>query len=85
MGTEAVQMYVRDHVGSVTRPIKELKGFQRVTLNLGEKRIVTFHLSLDDLKFWNIDNQKVVAPGEFTLWLGTNSDEGLSQKFEVLE
>ena len=83
-GTEVVQLYVRDHVGSVTRPVKELKGFQRVTLIPGEKKTVTFNLSMDELKFWNIDNQKVLEPGKFTLWLGTNSDEGLSQNFEVI-
>ena len=84
-GTEVVQLYVRDKVGSVTRPVKELKGFQRVTLNPGEKKIITFELSMDELKFWNIDNQKVVEPGEFTLWLGTNSEEGLSQDFEIIK
>lgn len=82
-GTEVVQLYVRDKVGSVTRPVKELKGFQRVTLNPGENKVVTFKLPMDELKFWNIENKRVVEPGDFTLWLGTNSDEGLSCDFEV--
>ena len=82
-GTEVVQLYVRDKVGSVTRPVKELKGFQRITLQPGEARTVTFELPIHDLAFWNIDMKKVVEPGDFTLWIGTNSDEGLSADFKV--
>lgn len=84
-GTEVVQLYVRDKVGSVTRPVKELKGFRRITLLPGEKITVSFELPIADLAFWNIDMKKVVEPGEFTLWLGTNSDEGLSADFEVID
>ena len=84
-GTEVVQLYVQDKVASVTRPVKELKGFQRVTLQPGETKTVTFTLPVSDLAFWNIDMQKVVEPGEFKLWLGTNSDEGLSEEFEVID
>lgn len=83
-GTEVVQLYVRDKVASVTRPVKELKGFQRVTLQPGETQTVTFSLPISDLAFWNIDMQRVVEPGEFTLWIGTNSDEGLAADFEVV-
>lgn len=82
-GTEVVQLYIRDKTGSVTRPVKELKGFQRIILRPGETKTVTFHLPVSDLAFWNIDMKRVVEPGEFTLWLGTNSDEGLSADFEV--
>ena len=78
-------MYVRDKVGSVTRPVKELKGFRRVTLQPGERTTVSFQLPISDLAFWNIDMKRVVEPGEFTLWLGTNSDEGLSADFEVID
>ena len=84
-GTEVVQLYVRDKVGSVTRPVKELKGFQRITLQPGETQTVTFELPIRDLAFWNIDMKKVVEPGDFTLWIGTNSDEGLSADFKVKE
>lgn len=84
-GTEVVQLYIRDKVGSVTRPVKELKGFQRVTLQPGETKTVTFNLPVSDLAYWNIDMKKVVEPGEFTLWLGTNSDEGLSADLEVID
>lgn len=84
-GTEVVQLYVQDKVGSVTRPVKELKGFRRVDLQPGEKQTVTFSLPVSELAFWNIDMKKVVEPGEFKLWLGTNSDEGLSAEFEVMD
>lgn len=84
-GTEVVQMYIRDKVGSVTRPVKELKGFQRIALQPGETKTVTFSLPIEDLAYWNRDMKKVVEAGEFTLWLGTNSEEGLSADFEVTD
>lgn len=84
-GTEVAQLYVRDKVGSVTRPVKELKGFQRVSLQPGESKTVTFELPISELAFWNIDMKKVVEPGEFTLWIGTNSNEGPSADFEVID
>ena len=83
-GTEVVQLYVGDKVGSVTRPVKELKAFRRVSLKPGEAQKVVFELSVSDLAFWNINMQKVVEPGEFTLWVGTHSEEGLSAGFEVI-
>lgn len=82
-GTEVVQLYVQDIFGSVTRPVKELKGFQRVSLKQGEKKTVTFSLPVKELAFWNIDMQKVVEPGEFNLWVGPNSAEGLQTTFTV--
>lgn len=82
-GEEIVQLYVRDKVASVTRPVKELKGFERISLQPGETKTVTFNLPVSELAFWNIDMKHIVEPGEFTLWLGTNSDEGLSADFEV--
>lgn len=82
-GTEVVQLYVQDIFGSVTRPVKELKGFQRVSLKQGEKKTVTFSLPVKELAFWNIDMQKVVEPGEFNLWVGPNSTEGLQTTFTV--
>lgn len=82
-GTEVVQLYVQDKVGSVTRPVKELKGFRRVTLKQGEKQTVSFSLPVEELAFWNIDMQKVVEPGEFNLWVGPNSVEGLQTTFTV--
>lgn len=72
-GDETVQLYVRDRVSSVTRPVKELKGFQRVTLQPGEKRTVTLTLSASALALWNADMKRVVEPGEFDIMTGANS------------
>ena len=83
-GAEVAQLYIRDKVGSVTRPVKELKGFERIFLQPGETKTVTFNLPVSDLAFWNIDMKRAVEPGEFTLWIGTNSEEGLSADFEVI-
>ncbi|WP_371766030.1 glycoside hydrolase family 3 N-terminal domain-containing protein [Massilia sp.] len=72
-GDEVVQMYIRDDVSSVTRPLLELKGFQRVTLEPGEKRTVTFDIKPTDLWFYNGDMKRVVEPGTFTIFAGPNS------------
>jgi beta-glucosidase len=72
-GDEVVQLYVRDEVSSVTRPIEELKGFRRVTLAPGESRTVTFELTPRELQFWNADMQRVVEPGTFSIMVGANS------------
>jgi len=84
-GTEVAQLYVRDKVGSVTRTVKELKRFTRVTLKPGETKNISFTLPVEELAFWNIDMKKVVEPGDFTLWVGTNSQEGISADFKVVE
>ena len=81
--TEIVQLYVRDLVGSVVRPVKELKGFERVTLAPGETRTVSFELPVAELAFWNIDMEHVVEPGEFRLWIAGDSASGEYVKFEV--
>lgn len=72
-GDEVVQMYVRDRVSSVTRPVKELKGFQRITLAPGETRTVTLEITPRSLAFWNIDMEFVVEPGEFEIMIGSSS------------
>ncbi|CAN5580805.1 glycoside hydrolase family 3 N-terminal domain-containing protein [soil metagenome] len=72
-GDETLQLYVRDRVSSVTRPIKELKGFRRVTLAAGERRTVTLHLTPESLQMWNDHMQRVVEPGEFEIMTGPNS------------
>lgn len=82
-GTEVAQLYVRDKAGSVTRPVKELKRFIRVALKPGETKNVSFKLPIEELAFWNIDMKRVVEPGDFTLWVGTNSKEGISVDFRV--
>jgi beta-glucosidase len=72
-GDEVVQLYIRDLVSSVTRPVKELKGFERITLQPGEKRTVALKITPDRLAFWNIDKRRVVEPGEFAIMVGPNS------------
>lgn len=82
-GTEVVQLYVQDKVGSVTRPVKELKRFQRVTLKAGESTQVSLNLPVSELAFWGYDMNYTVEPGDFTLWVGSNSAEGLTKDFSV--
>jgi beta-glucosidase len=79
-GSEVVQMYIRDVVSSATRPVKELKGFQKVTLRPGEKRTVGFDITPDLLAFYDVNMKYVVEPGEFTIMVGNSSrDEDLSK------
>ncbi|WP_082467930.1 MULTISPECIES: glycoside hydrolase family 3 N-terminal domain-containing protein [unclassified Sphingomonas] len=74
-GDEVVQLYVRDDEATVTRPVLELKHFQRVTLQPGERRTVTFDLKPSDLAFWNVDMHRVVEPGTFTISAGNSSTQ----------
>jgi beta-glucosidase len=82
-GDEVVQLYVRDDEASITRPLIELKRFQRVTLQPGERRTVTFELKPDDLALWNMDMKRVVEPGTFTISAGPNSVDLKSAKLTV--
>ena len=82
-GTEIVQVYVQDKAGSVTRPVKELKAFQRIFLKKGESRRVSFSVPVSELAFWGYDMKYGVDPGDFTLWVGTSSANGLSADFNV--
>jgi beta-glucosidase len=72
-GDEVVQLYVREEVSSVTRPIKELKGFQRLSLAPGETKTVSFELNPRSLQFWNVEMHRVVEPGAFTIMVGADS------------
>jgi beta-glucosidase len=72
-GDEVVQLYIRDDVSSVTRPVKELKHFKRITLQPGEQQTVSFTIAPSDLWFYNTDMQRVVEPGTFTIMAGPNS------------
>ncbi|HST24279.1 MAG TPA: glycoside hydrolase family 3 C-terminal domain-containing protein, partial [Blastocatellia bacterium] len=83
-GDEVVQLYVRDLAASRTRPLKELKGFERITLKPGEKRRVQFTLAPEHLGFYNTDMRFVVEPGTFKVIVGTNSVDGLEASFEVV-
>ncbi len=79
-GDEVVQMYIRDRVSSVTRPVKELKGFQRITLAPGETRTVTLDIMPEHLAFYDIEMNYIVEPGEFEIMVGNSSrDEDLQK------
>jgi beta-glucosidase len=84
-GEEVVQLYIRDLVGSVTRPVKELKGFEKIQLDPGETQTVTFNLGPEKLSFYNIDMEKVVEPGEFKVFVGGNSQDVLEGGFTVVD
>lgn len=79
---EIVQLYIRDRVGSITRPIKELKGFRRVHIKKGDTAEVEFVITYADLAFFN-GKETLTEPGEFDVWIGPNSDEGLHAEFIV--
>ena len=81
---EVVQLYIRDLVGNVTRPVKELKGFKRVLLQPGESREVSFELHTDDLAFYNRRMELVTEPGQFHAWIGSSSDPELWSDFEII-
>ena len=83
VGTEVTQLYLRDDAASVTRPVRELRGFRRVTLQPGEKQTLTFRLSPDDLAFYDRRMRWVVEPGAFTLWAGGSSAATLDAHFTV--
>jgi beta-glucosidase len=82
-GDEVVQLYVRDEVSSVTRPVKELRGFERVPLKPGETKTVSFKLGPEALQFYNRDMKRVVEPGKFTVMVGPNSVDLNTATFEV--
>jgi len=83
-GEEIVQLYVQDLVGSVTRPLKELKDFKKIELRAGETKHVEFELTTEKLKFYDINMDFTVEPGEFLVFVGTNSTETKSAKFEII-
>lgn len=84
-GEEVVQLYIRDVVASITRPLKELKGFKKVAIDAGKTKTVRFDLSVSDLKFYNSQLNFIAEPGEFEVFVGTNSLETIKTEFELLE
>jgi len=82
-GGEVVQLYIRDLVGSTTRPVKELKGFERIYLQPGQTRTVTFKIAPEMLKFYNYDLQYVVEPGDFSIMIGPNSRDVQTVRFTL--
>jgi beta-glucosidase len=85
IGDEVVQLYIRDVAASRTRPVKELKGFERITLRPAQRRRVEFTLGPDQLGFYNREMHFVVEPGIFKVYVGTNSIEGLEASFQVVQ
>ena len=82
-GGEVVQLYIRDLVGSTTRPVKELKGFERIYLQPGQTRTVTFKIAPEMLKFYDYDLQYVIEPGDFQVMIGSNSRDVKTAVFTV--
>ncbi|MFB6455391.1 beta-glucosidase BglX [Chitinophaga sp. Hz27] len=82
-GVEIAQLYIRDMVGSITRPVKELKGFQRIALKAGESKKVTFDITETDLKFYNSDLKFVAEPGDFKVFIGGNSRDVKEAAFKL--
>lgn len=82
-GEEVVQLYIRDHAASIIRPVKELKGFQKVALKKGESRMLTFELTDDHLSFYDEGGNSVLEPGKFSVFLGGNSRDVLEGAFEL--
>jgi Beta-glucosidase-related glycosidases len=81
---EVVQLYIRDVVGSISRPVKELKGFQRIHLNMGESQTVTFTITPDLLKFYDYNLNDVIEPGDFDIMIGPNSRDVKKKTITVL-
>jgi beta-glucosidase len=82
-GQEVVQMYIQDIYGSITRPVKELKGFQKISLKKGETKTVLFNINVNDLKFYNVDLKYVAEPGDFNVFIGPNSTDNTGSKFTL--
>src|SRR5262249_517383 len=84
-GDEVVQLYVHDAVASVTRPVKELKGFKRITLDAGETKTVTFELSVQQLGFYDRSMAFVIEPGTIEVMIGCSSEDiRLTGRFEII-
>jgi beta-glucosidase len=84
-GTEVVQLYIRNTAASVEQPVRELKGFARVTLAPGEQKHVDFPLSFDELSFYNVDSQRTVEPTTYSIWVGGSSLVTDKASFRVVE
>ena len=82
-GEEVVQLYIHDKIGSLSRPVKELKGFEKIALNPGESKVVTFEISDEQLSFYRADGTFGVEPGDFTVFIGGNSHDTKSATFSM--
>ncbi len=84
-GEEVVQLYIRDLVGSVTRPVKELKDFKKIFIKSGETKTIEFIITPEKLKFYDVNMEYVSEPGDFKIFVGTNSVEVLETSFSLTE
>lgn len=82
-GEEVVQLYLRDKVASTVRPVKELKGFNKIKLKVGESKVIKFVLTAAELGFYNTYGSFILEPGEFDIMVGTNSEEGVTGNFII--
>ena len=82
---EVAQLYVRDLVGSVTRPVKELKGFRRLRLKPDESNVVSFRIHTDELAFFGADMRRHIEPGQFQVWIGSDSNADLRADIELVK
>ncbi len=82
-GEEVVQLYIHDLVGSLTRPVKELKGFEKISLKPGETKTVKFKIGNKELQYYTANNKWEVEPGDFDLWIGGSSADGKKASFEI--
>ena len=83
-GEEVVQLYLRDLAADIARPVKELKGFEKIKLIPGESRTVTFRLAEKDLAYWNNELKWKADPGKFRVFVGGNSQQVMEGGFEVI-
>lgn len=84
-GKETAQLYIRDKVGSLARPVKELRGFEKINLKPGESKEITFTLGPDELSFYTDEKTKAVEPGEFNVWIAADSASGTPVTFKVVK
>lgn len=84
-GQEVVQLYIRDMVAEITRPVKELRHYRKISLEPGASEKISFTLTPDDLSYYNMDMMRVVEPGTFRVFVGTSSAETLDSEFQVTE
>lgn len=84
-GEEVVQLYIRDMVGSITRPVKELRAFDKVELEAGKSQTVSFSLTREDFSFYNRQLEKIVEPGQFKIFVGTNSQKTMVDSVQVVD
>jgi beta-glucosidase len=85
-GDAVVQIYIHQRFGTASRPVRQLKGFERVALGPGESKTLTFPLGRDELKYWNPQTKQwVVEPSEFDLWVGEDSMANLHTDLEVTQ